>query len=598
MMESSPRGMVLIAPDARQPDMSPEPPASSTYMSPAVDYPLRTGPAEPLERRDVLWLLGLLFVALIPRMLVAVRLGPVCDDGYFYLAVAEAYQRGDLHTALWYLNINIYPLLLAGFDWLGADPLAAAQAWGVGVATLTVLPLFGWLRRLLDRRVAFAACCLYAVHPEFIEVSPEPIRDATFWLLSATSLYFLWRAAAERRLWLFVAAGMSVAFAAHTRSEGWLLLLPAIAWPLVRWRESHRGRWMLAGGTAAAFAITPLFVVAFNLTILRDHDRWEWGKLQHFQLALQWAGAIETENSPPQTRPVEQSPLSVAGATAGTSEAAPVVPPTLADTVPELARQLEGRREQRRVDRSSFLHLAVRALEPVPLLLMLAGAIGWRQLLIRREHLVLSAICLAVFLGVWVRLSTLGEINGRYFLVCFFPASGAAGLGLLWVLATLERTWFAMRPRPRAAAAVTSVAVLIGGAHVADAVAGVHPSRDREAEIGRLLGERLGQDRVLVVLPHACRVGYYASGKLPVVVLDDTPIETLLDRHSAEVVILEHGYTPAEHCADLATRLIRRGWRPYELKGLPDADRFVVLTRPILELAQAGPLRTERPDVR
>jgi hypothetical protein len=573
------------------PDMSSAQLAHQTFMPPAADYPLRTGRADSLARRDILWLGALCLIALLPRALIAYDLGPVCDDGYFYLAVADAYERGDFHTALWYLNINIYPVLIAGFDRLGADPLVAAKIWGVAVSTLAILPLFGWLRRLLDRRVALAACGLYAIHTEFIEVSPEPIRDSTFWLLAATSLYLLWRAAAEQRLWLFASAGLAVAAAAHTRSEGWLLMLPAAGWPLIRWRESLGSRWKLSIGTATAFAMTPLFVILFNVTVLRHHDQWELGKLEHFRLAARWAvGAVDSEAPSGQVAvpPAFTGATTIATTTNATTDLA-----AAAAAMSEKAAQAHPRR---RGGAMMYFRAAAHALEPVPLVLMLIGAVFWPHLLLRREHLVLSAICVAVLAGVWMRQVTLGEINGRYFLACFFPASGAAGLGTLWTLTQLERGWTAFGRR-RGAAAAATVAIAVGAAHVADAVAAEHPSRERDAAIGRHLAEQLGPHRSFLVLPHACRVGYYASGRLPVVALDDTPLEKLLERHHADTVILERDYTPADQCAALADQLETSGWRPLELAGECDAAKFVVLTRPV-SVAKAIPTRAQHSDVR
>lgn len=547
-----------------------------TFMLPAADYPLRTGRAEPLGRRSVLWLAVLVALTLLPRAYVAIQLGPICDDGYFYLAVSEAYQRGDFDTALWYLNINIYPLLIAGFDRLGADPIIAAKAWGVAVATLTLLPLFGWLRRLLDRRVALAACGLYAIHPEFIEVSPEPIRDATFWLLAATSLYLLWRAAAERRAWQFVAAGLAVAAAAHTRSEGWLLMLPAVGWPLVRWREARGDRLRMSVGTATVFAMTPLFVLLFNVSVLRHHDKWELGKLEHFRLAGRWiVGSTNAGDGLPAASALP--PAFIGGPTLSATKAASS---ELVANVTQLASKADSANAECRPGASSYLKSAVHALEPVPLILMLIGAVGWPHLLLRREHLVLSAICVAVLVGVWVRQVTLGEINGRYFLACFFPASGAAGLGTLWVLARLERGWHAFAHRRGAVTGTLGVAFVIGLAHVAEAVAAQHPSREREAAMGLHLREQLGRDRRILVLPQACRVGYYAGGHLPMVALDDTPLELLLERHHADTVILERDESPAGLADRLTAGLEQAGWQPLKIENGYDADPFVVLTRP------------------
>lgn len=573
--------------------MRSDPPDPTIFMPPAVDYPLRTGPAEPLGRRGAVCLALLVLLALLPRLCVALRLGPVCDDGYFYLAVADAYERGDLETALWYLNINVYPVLLAGFSQLGLDPLSAAKVWGVTVATLTVLPLFGWLRRLLDFRSAVAACGLYAVHPEFIEISPEPIRDSTFWLFSASTLYFLWRAASERKFWIFTAGGIAFALAAHTRSEGWLFALPAIAWPIVYWGEAVRARWKLVAGTIMAFSMTPLLVIGLNVTVLQHHSHWEWGKLEHFSLPYRLIAGSDAQVAR-DAKPVVQ-PHSIAPADSvpraiprsGLNHVAPALIAELQENVPN---------EESKI--STYFRSAVHALEPVTLFLMLLGAIAGRRLLLRREHLVLSAMCASIVLGVWVRQAMLGEINGRYFLACFFPASGAAGLGAVWVLSKVEQGWAARLSHSRAAIATATVAILIGSAHVADVVAGEHPSREREAKFGRLLGEQLGRSRTMIVLPHASRVGYYAGGRLPVVALDDTPIESLLARHGAEIVILEHGYTPASRCAELACRLIAQGWRPLGLANVPESESFLVLVGPSTSLASAGPLKTEESGVR
>ncbi len=563
----------------------------TVFMPPAADYPLRSGPAKPLARRDAVCLALLLLVALLPRLGLALQLGPVCDDGYFYLAVAEAYERGDLKTALWYLNINLYPILLMGFKGAGLDPLSAAKAWGVAVGTLTVLPLFGWLRRLLDRRCALAACGLYAVHPEFIEISPEPIRDATFWLLAAMSLYLFWRAAAERKLWLFGSAGIALALAAHTRSEGWLFALPAIAWPVVHWGENVRARWKLVAGTALAFSMTPLLIATLNVTVLQNHTRWEWGKLEHFRMPYRWVVGDQMQAMPPQVATTPAPPPAL--------PSPKVAPNRWRDISPTLEARLNEGTSRRSDGSFELVRAAVHSLEPVTLLLMLLGAIAGRRLLLRREHLVLSGICLAVALGVVIRQATLGEINGRYFLACFFPASGAAGIGIVWVLSQLERGWAARLSHSRAALATATMALVVGGAHVAEVMAGEHPSRDRDARIGQLLGDRIGHDQTMVVLPHACRVGYYAGQRLPIVVLDNTPIESLLARHQANVVILEHGYTPPSRCADLAGRLIKQGWRPLELAGIPEADdSFLVLVGPSTSLASATRLRNEDADVR
>lgn len=555
------------------------------FRPPEDDYPVRA--AGPLTRRDLAWVLCLTLLALIPRAWVAARLTAVCDDGYFYLAVANAYERGDYGAALHYLNINVYPVLIAGLHRLGLEPLTAAKLWGVLAGSLVVPPVFGWLRRMLDPRVALAACGLYALHPEFIELSAEPIRDATFWLLTATSLYFAWRSATERSLWLFAATGLAIAIAAHTRTEGWLLALPVAAWTTARWRDAAGHRLKVAFGLALCTAMTPAFVVAFNLTALAAHDRWEWGRLEHFRVAARWLGGEKTVTATPLV-PIAAAPLPAAGA--------PV--PATAPITPAIKLDAKEPRSERKPRSKVYTYVRSfgHALEPVTLLLMLIGAVCRPRLLVRPEHLVLSACGAAVLIAVAFRLATLGEINGRYFLLCYFHWAGAAGIGLLWMLNALERRWPAWATRPQPAIAVASLLVVAGAAQAGDAILGRHPSRETEGRLGEALAAKFGRDRSFLVVPQACRVGYFAAGHLPNVMLDITPIDTVLFRSQPEVIILERQDTPRAEYDIMLYCLELRGMQKFDLSGLPGEDRFTVLTAP--GVAPERPLGLARRDGR
>ena len=126
------------------------------------------------------------------------------------------------------------------------------------MTALTVLPLFGWLRRQFDQQVAVVGCLLYAVHPKLMIHGPLVIRDPTFWFLLVLTLYLGWRAVLELKPWLFLAAGVAWALAAHTRTEGLLLAAPLGLWWFFRWfavagqRRRRLVLWgLLARGRAA-----------------------------------------------------------------------------------------------------------------------------------------------------------------------------------------------------------------------------------------------------------------------------------------------------------------------------------------------------------
>ncbi len=88
---------------------------------------------------------------------------------------------------------------------------------------------------MFDDRLAVIACLVYALHGKLIAISPLIIRDSTFWFLLVLTLYYVWRAVGELRIGFFLAAGVALTLAVHTRTEGWLLLIPLLGWGACRW---------------------------------------------------------------------------------------------------------------------------------------------------------------------------------------------------------------------------------------------------------------------------------------------------------------------------------------------------------------------------
>ncbi len=169
----------------------------------------------------------------------------------------------------------------------------AGSLWGVLMAAAVVLPLFGWLRRQFDRRVALAGCFLYAVHGELIRWSPEVLRDPTFWFLFTLGLYLLWRAVTEVRLGLFLSAAAVIVLASATRFEGLLLLVPLAGWSVARWRALRQGRARLAIGALACLGAVPAVAVAALLLLgIRGHGAAELLHLRPLILAGGWLQAL------------------------------------------------------------------------------------------------------------------------------------------------------------------------------------------------------------------------------------------------------------------------------------------------------------------
>jgi len=480
---------------------------------PADPFPNRLATASRPDRRIPAAprvLLALFLLALAPRALMAVRVNAICYDGVLYLHLAERFEQGDLEGGLGTLGLNTYPAILGVMMRLGLDGETAGKWWGVLVASAVVLPLFGWVRRQFDDRVAAMACVVYAVHPKFIEWSPEIIRDPTFWFLLSLCVYLLWRAVEEIRLAWYLAAGVAIALAVHTRFEGWALFVPVVLWSAWRMVALPHDRGRLAFGVLTCVACIPLFLVAVNTTLLREHPHWEWGNFERVGYVVAWADklvATETpavinsiENQQPATpaqpnetpRPEfpaspgdqlaeqhksdsnqEALPKAFPGQTTATElpatvNLAPVYdedtvtrPPTAtrADSQPpairttlggHLARIKAGRAATQMSTGEAIWKLLETLRRGLCTPFALLAGIGiwcWCRTWIRRDFQPLVLYAYLVIAGMWVHLWYAQASSSRYALSILLLASPFAGLGLLKGAMWLPPIWAAIGGR-------------------------------------------------------------------------------------------------------------------------------------------------------
>jgi hypothetical protein len=524
--------------------------------------------------------LGLLLLAcLVPRIIVAFKLPSVCDDGFTYLHIADALDRGRLDQALDYLNLNIYPVVLSGLHACGLEWTTAGKLWGVFMGTAIAIPLFTWLRRMFDERIATAGVFLYAVHPKLIECSVEPIREATFWFFFVTALDFLWRSCHERRWWQFTAAGVAIALALHTRIEGWFLLAPLAVWGGVSWWRSPATRWRVAAGGLLCVAMTPLLVLLMNVTVLVHHPQWEFGRLSPLSIVSGWVRTSATHEVPmpteqsavavPATATVSTVPLSAAGPTPGAQIAlAPTVVPRA--TKSPTSSELRG-----------YLIELLRTLG-VPFLVL--AAIGWLTSLpsLRDPRFALLPVWSAVtLLAIWIQLRHAGEINGRYFLTLAFVNAGIAGAGCLaamqWLRAAASR--FPNRLSRIVAAGLIPVCLLTAG--WTQAIASRHNSRRAEAKLGLWARSQSGPIHRAVSDYQAVRPAYFAAGGLPAVVTYDEFLKQEYDQHPPDLLVIDpNSFTPRllplflERARDL-------GLVPLDQRAFSAAPaRFAIYVRP------------------
>lgn len=516
-----------------------------------ADYPNHLASPEPERLRlpPAVWLMAAMVVlCLVPRAMMAHRITSICPDGVLYIHAAKALDAGNINLAFSRLDLNIYPAVIAGMHRLGFDWETGATVWGIVVSSLVVLPLWGWLRRQFDDSVAMLACMLYAVHPTFIEWSPEVMRDPTFWLLFTLSIYFMWRAAAEVRIRYFIAAGATIILAALTRIEGVFLIIPLVLWTFWRWRALKINRTKLLVGPAIC-VIVPALIVLIVYSCFRsnaDSSLLRFDQLERVQI---WFAHL-----------FSQSP-DADGARASM-------------TLPHMAWK--------------YFPILTRGLSPIFALLMFGGLWGWRRVWARRDNQPLFYVSLAIMFAIWIHLWYGQNICPRYALPIVLMASPFAALGLMGFIGRLSRAAGCFRLPLSSTAIATVVFAVVFAANLTIAMTSgrtYYAGRRTDAEVGRWILREFERPAVLVgplgVTPIA---SYYAADTPYQAFLcsaEDEYILKLIETSRADVVLLR----PAKEltrrrCAALVESARRLGYAPVRPDAMPtDEPGFIILVR-------------------
>jgi hypothetical protein len=571
-------------------------PAPADYPNRLVD-PRPAQPSLPAAR----WLpLLLVLLCLVPRAAMALRIPGICPDGVLYVNIAQNLEAGHLREALQAMALNIYPMILMVLHRLGLPWELAGALWGVAVSSLVVLPLWGWVRRQFDDRVALVACLLYAVHPKFIEWSPEVMRDQTFWLLFMLAIYWLWRAVTEVRYGWFIAAGGAITLASLTRVEGLFLLVPLTLWTAWRWlalgnvsprpsgegpgvracqgaskdtslfladsphpnplpkgegticdslpKGEGAGRRKLLLGAILCVAVFPVALMLANLFWLGGHSGWAAIRLDVLARAQAWLRSLVSHAADISTDDTLDRPMTV-------GRMIWVFIPTLA-----------------------------RGLGPVFALLMFGGIVGWRRLWSRRDHQALFCTALVIMGGIWVQLWFDKAICPRYALPIVLMGSPFAALGFLWLAAGLAR----MVARRKITAVAWTALALIAAICLGDAMTGnskYFATRRTAMELGRWLGRQCpAPPKMVGPLGLTAIISHYAHDG-PHVMLgsdaSDTIILNAVSHFDADVVLLRPWkQLTAERCESLMRQMRQDGLRPVQ-PAVPECPycRLHVLVR-------------------
>lgn len=337
----------------------------------------------------------------------------------------------------------------------------------------------------------------------------------------------------ELRIGLFLTAGLALTLAVHTRTEGWLLVIPLLGWGACRWSTagghcrapcSHgrHGRLRLVAGTLLCLAVIPAVVSVVNFTWLRANPRWEFLRTTHLHMAIDWWNSVSGMHVPaPHEQPVipaevplpAMSPPPLAAAPAAEKPAAQAAPPFSSILVPDVVPPEQSTPSW--ILTFKLLERLAKAYTWVGGFLLLVGLVcGWR-IFLRPEHLTLC--CMSLFLLAISRIRYwTGGLDLRYFMPMVIIGVPWMALGLEYVIASAQRLFQGGKLSPPAlhvfAGGLIAAAVMCS---LLDGPMSAAANMRKHAAMGLWIRDRYGPEPAVAGnLDHLTIDTFYANGRV------------------------------------------------------------------------------------
>jgi 4-amino-4-deoxy-L-arabinose transferase-like glycosyltransferase len=152
-------------------------------------------------------------------------------DGMLYIQQAKAIYNGDrmlLRSCASF--VSSYPFLIAAVHWIFPSWIDSARVVSVFFGSMTLIPLYGLLRRFVDEQTGYLCVLLYAFMPVLVGGSADLVRDPICWFFLVSGLYFfVWQletgATFRRRLFYLISSYFLFLMAGWARPEAFMVLI-------------------------------------------------------------------------------------------------------------------------------------------------------------------------------------------------------------------------------------------------------------------------------------------------------------------------------------------------------------------------------------
>ncbi len=172
----------------------------------------------------------IVLTGLIFRLIAWYNTCIVNPDAAVYIAQAKALYNNSysaiLTTRLGYLSI--YSLCIALLFPLFSNWIITATLISIFFGTMTIIPLYFFLKKYLDRQYALMTTLIMATLPVFVSRSVDIIKDPMYWFFLASGLYFFVRQLEEKNKKWAIVPFLFFFLATLVRIEAIIILLVSL----------------------------------------------------------------------------------------------------------------------------------------------------------------------------------------------------------------------------------------------------------------------------------------------------------------------------------------------------------------------------------
>jgi len=222
------------------------------------------------ERQTLLLLLGLTFGL---RLCVVLMASSIPNDSASYGFMARNFMKGEYQKGLSSVLHPFYPLLISflspGPAYVELTGRFISLLWG----TVTLLPVYSLVRKVVGQKEATFAALFYCLHPHLTTYSGMLLSEATYWGLLTLAVYLFWMGLRRGNLLESMSSSLLLALAYLTRPEAMGYLLVFVVWAVI-YGDAKEGRvrkFVLIAGLVCLF-----FAASFPylLQIRRETGHW------------------------------------------------------------------------------------------------------------------------------------------------------------------------------------------------------------------------------------------------------------------------------------------------------------------------------------